>query len=151
MASTTLLFLVLWFWNNPCANQFTKHFQSAPIEQIKVSDDVGNEEKRVEKERFLLNIKQIIKFSFFLFFLCSFFLMSASMGYGNSWARDQIWATAATCATAAAMPWDSKPEPQAGESNLSLSSNWSHYRDNAGSLTYCTMAATPHYKIIWCF
>ena len=71
-------------------------------------------------------------------YMCIFSLIA----YGSSLARDQIWATAVTYTTAAAMP-DPLPTVPSWGSNLHLSSNLSHCRDNTRSLTYCTTTGTP--------
>lgn len=76
------------------------------------------------------------------FFVYLFSFKAIPTAYGSSWAKDHIWATAVTYTVTVATP-DPHPTALGWGSNLCLSNDLSHCRDNPWSLTHCTTAGMP--------
>ena len=72
-------------------------------------------------------------------FLLFFLYMAAPTAYGNSLARDWIWAAAVTCAAAIAMLYPFNPLHQARDWTRASAAVWAAFR----FLTHCVIVGTP--------
>lgn len=71
--------------------------------------------------------------------------MATSVAYGSSWARDLIWAAAATYATTTATPDTFKPLVWAGIRTYTSAVTWASV---VGLLTHGATAGTPKLSLL---